>query len=281
MEARMKKFVLLVAAALAAASAALAQGGGTIVSLDATFERAGSSPFGGDPAANFTGVAVTLATDHVFDYGWWIRASGDSHENPLGTPDSYSYNGDMSTIDWNSVTSAGLAVEEQNFVVDTGVAGAADGGFVAGHLMVTNPGQTNVTIDVFHYLDMDLGGTSAGDLATVIEYPNLIQITDQATGITANYVGVHADSWQVGAFPSIRNLLNDGSPTNFDHGGLPFGPGDFTGGFQWEKTLAPGQSAIFNVGVSVLSTFHCNAEVGVFCDGFESGDTLFWSHAQP
>ena len=279
----MRRLVVLAIATLAAASPAFAQGGGTIVDSDATFVRVDPTAFDGTPTANFTGVAVSLPTDNIFEYGWWIRSSGDAFEAPLGTPDSFDYTGNMSSLAWNSVTADGLGVQELTAVTDAGVAGSPDGGYVVSQLAVSNPGASSVTVDVFHYLDMDLAGTSTGDSATLIEYPNLIEITDSSTGVTANYVGAGADALQVRPFAQLRTLLNDSAPTNLDNSGLPFAAADFTGGFQWaSRTLAPGETLIIAVGTSVGVELRCLTPVsGVFCDAFESGDTSFWSQIQP
>ncbi len=279
----MRRLVVLAIATLAAATPALAQGGGTIADNDATFVRVDPTAFDGTPTANFTGVAVTLTTDNIFEYGWWIRSSGDAFEAPLGTPATFDYTGNLSTLTWSGVTADGLDVQEQTQVVDSGVAGVADGGYVVSQLAVSNPGSSSVTIDLFHYLDMDLAGTSTGDSATLIEYPNLIEITDSATGVTANYVGAFADALQVLPFSQLRTLLNDTAPTNLDNSGLPFGAADFTGGFQWaSRTLEPGETALFLVATSVGVELRClTPGAGVFCDAFESGDTSFWSQIQP
>jgi hypothetical protein len=228
------------------------------------------------------GVAVSLATDNVYEYGWWIRSTNEFFEVPLGTPDSFSYTLNTSDIIWNSVTADGLGVEEQSAVFDAGAPGVPDGGEMISALAVTNPGPSAVTIDVFHYLDMDLAGTSSGDAAELIEYPNLIQITDQTSGVVANYIGEFADAWQVMPFSQLRTLLNDTAPTNLDDSGLPFAAADFTGAFQWaSQPLGPGETLVFVVKVGVQVTLHCRESYGVFCDAFESGDTSFWSQTQP
>ncbi len=55
------------------------------------------------------------------------------------------------------------------------------------------------------------------------------------------------------SFANIRGLLTDNSITNLNNTGLPFGPGDFTGAFQWTVTLAPGEA--FTATASMTVTY--------------------------
>ena len=51
----------------------------------------------------------------------------------------------------------------------------------------------------------------------------------------------------------IGAVLADALVTNFDNTGLPFGPGDFTGGFQWFTVTIPAsgsQTYTFSVAVN-------------------------------
>ena len=52
-------------------------------------------------------------------------------------------------------------------------------------------------------------------------------------------------------FSLLLGLLNDDDVTDFDNIGLPFGPADFTGAYQWTLNLAPGASQTLFVGVGV------------------------------
>ena len=42
--------------------------------------------------------------------------------------------------------------------------------------------------------------------------------------------------------PQVKALLNDSSPSTFDDSGLPFGPGDWSAGFEWSLTVPASES---------------------------------------
>ena len=245
---------LLLLVPLAAGHDAHAQpaDGGTISDPPAEFTRSFSG-FDDDPAADFTGVSANLLDDHVFEMGWWYRIGGDLREKFLPIPSNETYVNDTSTITWDDVDGRGFRAVETAVVVN----GGGPSGQVILSLTLTNLSATTpLSIDVFHMTDLDLGGTTEGDGATLLAANGRIGLTDGAD--SAEYGAQSADAFLVlvaqnsSGLPDVAARLNDLLVDNFDNSGLPFAPGDFTAGFQWTTTaIPPAGSATFVAGIAV------------------------------
>jgi hypothetical protein len=226
--------------------------GGTISDPPAQFTRPVAS-FDQSPTAHFTGVSADPMTDHLFMVGWWYRIEGDTAEHFFPTPNAESYVGDTSIVTWNDVGGRGFRAVETGVVVN----GGGPSGQVTLTLELTNlSGTTPLRIDVFSMADVDLGGTTLGDSATLLVPNERIGIADGAD--SAEYGGVGADAFLVlpaqnsSGLPDVAARLNDVLLDRFDDTGLPFGPDDFTAGFQWTTTeIPPSGSATFVAGIAV------------------------------
>jgi len=239
---------LLVSLALAATAAAQ----GMISDPPATFTRPFSA-FDATPVASLTGVSADPTTDHLFQMGWWYRIAGDTAEKFFPAPSAESYVSDSSTVTWNDVDNRGFRAVETNVVTN----GGGPSGQVVFSLTLTNLSDTApLGIDVFNMADMDLGGTTEGDTAVLLSANDRMRLTEGAD--TAEYGAEGADAFLVltyqgsSGLPDVRARLSDAVVDNFDNSGLPFGPGDFTGGFQWATTvIPPSGSATFVAGIAV------------------------------
>lgn len=235
---RQRILVLVIGAALVGG---MAWAQGTITDSDANFVR-GASPWDASPGANLTGVSATLTEDHVFETGWWFRVAGDTQESLFGTPDSQSYVGSTSTIGWLNVGARGLfSAGEVSVVTDAdGPGGATPSGYVTITMTITNLSATDpLLIDVFHMVDYDVQPTAGDDTAVAIG-TNHVNIADAGAN-TAQYHGVGAGAFLIRPYGAtdLGGVLSDAAVTNFDNTGSPFGPGDFTGGFQWPAVSIP------------------------------------------
>jgi hypothetical protein len=81
---------------------------------------------------------------------------------------------------------------------------------------------------------------------------------------------------------SVRSELNDADVDDFANTGLPFGPGDFTAGWQFPLSMGPGASRSAGGRITINSLeHHCNTSDGILCEGFESGSTVLWFPVVP
>ena len=193
---------------------------GSISDGGVTFEI---SSFNSNPySVNLSGVGA--AGDHLFGLGFFYRLDGDTQEFPLGTPDSETYVGNTATLSYTNLGNFGAEVEIELIEYQPGYAS------LQYCLEFTNPaGVAPLNVDAFFYIDPDLDGTISDDSAVGISATE-IQVFDT---VFMNLIGAGADAWQVTTFSTLRTALNDAALTDLDNTGLPFGPADFTGAFQW------------------------------------------------
>lgn len=280
---RIRFGTLLVLGALVAAPG-LAQGETT--AGDVTFRRT-LTPFDATPTADLIGVGSAPADDFLFETGWWFRVAGDTQEFPLPQPDSQNYVGNESLIAWDDVAGRGLfAATEITILLDLAPQIGAPGGFVQMSLTVENLSAVEpLALDIFHFADFDVRPDFGNDSARLAQWsPNgLIELSDSGSQRAA-YSG--SPGWSgylvapLGA-GDVPALLSDAAITEFDNTGLPFGPADFTGGWQFSLLLPPSGSETVTVLLLVNDSFYCDSPIGVYCDGFESASTAIWSAVAP
>lgn len=220
-----------------------------------------------------TDFEVPIGSDHQFSNWWWYRVAGDTAETIMPPPDTESYNGSIAILTWNNVDGRNLfsvSLEVQLF-------GLTQAAALLQTFVVTNLSASNLSLQVFSYTDMDMDTSPANDSA-ILGLPRRIDIVDLTP---ASHEGVAADGYRVDTFPNVRNALNDTLVDNFANTGLPFAPGDYTGGFQWGWVLAPGAEHFFYVVTCVNTT--CIPFIGppFFADGFETGNTANWDATVP
>lgn len=227
-----------IAVVLAAASIALGQG--VITDEDARFEFNNSTTLG---SADFQ---PNGTTDHVFQNWWWWRVEGDSMESPATWfPANQSYVGNRAT----------LRDRDPNGRFDWKLDVTLSHGHNAGEaslaevFTVTNRTPDDLMISIYNYLDADVGGSAGGDSA-VLMGRDTIDITDN--GDLVRFSAPGSTAYQVMPWPQLLDELNDGDIDNLNNTGLPFGPGDFTGAFQWTVVIPPFEKVKFFENISVI-----------------------------
>jgi len=180
--------------------------------------------------------------DQTWESWWFFRVSGDGLETAFAAPDIESYAGSIGRLDWNDPGGAGLfgAILDLE-VLDTG----AGMGNLFQNLRIINTSVSTLTIDIFHYTDLDVGSSASADNAVLVANPNGIEISVIDGADSAPIIGYGADAFQVSRWRSLLRDLSDGNFDNLDDSGLPFGPNDFTAAFQWSTTIGVGESDSF------------------------------------
>ncbi|MDH3404018.1 MAG: hypothetical protein OES32_14525 [Acidobacteriota bacterium] len=214
-------------------------------------------------------------TDHQFATWWWYRVEGDAAETRMPPPDTESYVGDTARLTWADVDGRGLFSAEALAVIVS----FPPGSVLYHTLGVGNLSGGNLDLHVFAYLDMDMDGDAAGDSA-IEAGPFSLEITERSRAVYQGATG--PDAYRVDAWPAVRDALNDAVVDDFANTGLPFGPGDFSGAFQWNRVLPVGGYRAFHTGTCV-NTDEPPCDIGdlVFDDGFETGDTSNWDAVVP
>jgi len=223
-------------------------GQGTLTSGGASYVLA-ASHWDTSPAVDFTGVGTG---DQLFEAGWWFRIQGDTQETVFPTPTTQNYTGNTATISWTDLGGRGLAVTKTHVLSSA----AAGQGEVATTLSVTNNGASAITLHLFQMIDLDVNGTAGTDNATLVQPNNYIRVADTTAG-ACEWRGPGATGYLVLPFAAATDVagqLSNTTVTDFTNTGLPFGPGDFTGGLQWTLQLAPGASGTVQVYVACNQT---------------------------
>lgn len=239
--------VLALLAVAGASSLAMAQvgSGGTATNNGASFTLA-------DYTGTDTGTGATSSfsvggagnPDHAFQTWWWYRVEGDTREHSFANASGW---------DWSSPGKGRIEYTTDDFfaVMSFQVTGIADGyGVLTQTLTVINTSNSTKTFNLFNYNDVDLAGTAAGDSAT-LNSPNVIRITDSASPWVAFYEGT--DAFGVDSFANLRGEFADNGVDNLNSNGLPFGPGDFTGAFQWSFMLDAGGAATASATLTITT----------------------------
>lgn len=215
-------------------------GQGIIEDGNANFEWTG----GANGIGNFE---PNSDTDHVYQMWWFYRVEGATFESPFPwPPNDQNYAGNVATITESLASFDAVLV---NTIFD----GAGEAATLTSEMTVTNTTADPITLHLFNYLDADVGGSSTGESALLVSGdPTYMQAQDGTNLQYIRYRGEGSVAYQVTNFATLRGLLQDGAITNLDNSGLPFGPGDYTGGYQWTLDLLPGESTTIcaNYGVN-------------------------------
>jgi hypothetical protein len=106
--------------------------------------------------------------------------------------------------------------------------------------------------------DLDIGGTTEGDSASLLNANDRLRIDDDGSDMDfAEYGAEGADAFLVRPFDAtgmtdVAGLLSNATVDDFDNSGLASPAGDLTSGFQWKSTvIPPSGSALFFAGIAV------------------------------
>ncbi len=266
--------------ALATGGARASWGQGSVADGDATFTYVTfSSNACTSDRAHFVPGTVGGAPDVAWAIWWWLGIDGLA-EAALPAPSAQSYVGDTATLDFEALGGiAGLTARLVGTVRD----GAGDNQATwFEELTVTNASGTAVEIDAIHYADIEAGGTFATDDAENPDLadPSWIRITDPAApDFFEDYRAAQPDAFQVNAYSGLCTLLQDGSASDLADTGLPFGPGDFTGAFEWRSRMLPDGGSITLL--TAVGIDEPTLPGLIFQDDFESQDFSHWFSVQP
>ncbi len=197
---------------------------------------------------------------HTFQNWWWYRSHMDTREYALGgTPESH-------TQIFGQVTAPNSARIIYSEPIHDGQLPNAllfdfeytlsdlmpdtekpDLGILTIAFKVRNLADHTIPVHLFGYFDFDVNGDFVDDVAELGGVSNHIQhVADipQGTQNPADGVVIASSTglagWQISPFADILADLSDDNIDNLSNSGSPFGPGDYTGAFQWSFELEPG-----------------------------------------
>ncbi len=109
---------------------------------------------------------------------------------------------------------------------------------------LTNLGAAPINLSMYQYMDLDLNATANNDVSNA--NASQMVVSDATAPFTFQWSAANggpADHFAVGGYPTVRNLLDGmAAATDLSDTAASFGPGDFTGAFQYDFSLAPGET---------------------------------------
>jgi len=210
---------------------------GTLIDGQSTFEWRTFSQGNADWELDASGV------DQAFQLWFWYRINAQANETVLPAPDSETFAGNTATLNWANVNGLGFDITVTAVLTDS----PGNSAGLALNSVITNNTGSTLNFELFQYMDLDKGQSFNGDEAQLVG-TNTIEITDVITGDMCQFNGIGATAYQVINFAGLLNTLGDGAISTLDNTGLPFGPGDWTGAFQWSLSIEPGGSATIDSG---------------------------------
>lgn len=230
------------AATLFAASASAQLVTGSITDGNVTYAH-NSFPTTTTSAAGL-GNFLTAGQDNLYQATWYYRIAGDSQEFAFNSGAAQgwtrsTYLGNRVLHFWADVDNRGIAALRDIRVYSTG----ATAGVCLEKLTVTNNTGAAIQLNLFAYADFDQCASAGGDGAVANPTPDRVRVTDTACTAVTGIFAPGADNHEVTPFPVVRGKLLDLTVDDLNNTGLPFGPGDFTGAWQWQnRTVSDGGS---------------------------------------
>lgn len=237
----MRTILSISAAALLAASANAQLVIGSITDGNVTYAHT-SFPTTTTSAGGL-GNFLTAGQDHLYQATWCYRIAGDSQEYAFNSSaaqgaTSSTYLGNRVVHTWANVDNRSIAAMRDIRVYSTG----ATSGVCIEKMTVTNNTGGAIQLNLFAYADFDQCGATSNS-AVANPTPDRVQVTGTTCSGSTQVFAPGADNYEVTAFATVRGKLLNLTVDDLNNTGLPFGPGDFTGAWQWQnRTVNAGAS---------------------------------------
>ncbi len=220
--------------------------------------NAGNGVFSNGPIpASLTGSGFTpaafhltdgLSTNHMFQDWWWFRASGDTREYAFANgsvPGGPACSGVVVGNTLGTLEDGGYAFEVTNATAGYSftsnqlwnIVESAEGVYLVSGNTVRNTGTSPLSVSLFHYADVDLNGTSGDDAFSFAG--DRFTVSDGVFSLIV--LSETYDAYQADVFATLRDVLSDAVTSDLTNA-VVGSPGDFTGAFQWNAVLNPGQA---------------------------------------
>lgn len=222
--------------ALAGAASAQTIGGFTLTSGTASYSESNLIGPNNRSDGGLADFKIGNGPDNMFQNWWWYHTNGSAREASLGIQTFGVASGNSARIVYVQNGSPNLQNSLQFDLEYTLTQLTNLSAVVQITWKVQNLANVAQDVSFFSYADFDVAGTAGGDMGTFTA-PNQYTIDD--SGYSASYISSSTGlvAAEQGAFSGIRDRLTDADQDNLVNGPNSFGPGDWTGGFQWNFTL--------------------------------------------
>lgn len=179
--------------------------------------------------------------DHVFQQWYWFRI-GETPERSIDTIGDPSIAGQTDNSVNVAYSNPAISIDITfTLVGGTAGSGTADLGEI---VRIVNRSNATLELHLFEYDDFDVSGTFDDDVAVRLDSSSIRQ-SDSRSRVTVGTVPA-ADHWQISEIPDLFDLLSDDFASNLGDGSTLGGPGDLAFAFQWDRTLAPGETFLMS-----------------------------------
>jgi hypothetical protein len=201
---------------------------------------------------------IVDGVEQLFDQQFYFRRSTDTREYVLGdgglgnigsfVTDTNPFRDDRADAFGNLYADGqGLEIETV-FTLRGGNAGSGRAD-LAESITIRNTGLQSISLSFFQYVDFDLGGDSSDDTGWIVN-GNTVRQEDAEFSVAEVVVTPAPHRWSVGNYPDLVDALNDDDIDNLDNNS--HAEGDIAWGFQWNITIAAGQSFIISKDKSIV-----------------------------
>lgn len=192
-------------------------------------------------------------TDHLYQNSWYYCVSGDTRGSAFNSSNGQlvvtpHQDGRSASMDWANVDGRNFAAQLVSCVYSTG----PTTGVCTQTMAITNNTGVALGITVYNYCDFDVSASPGSDSAQQVQNgtPGHQMITDGTTNATVYFLADAFVGHEVASFAGLRaNILagQGGTCYPLTNAGLPFGPGDYTGAYQWSLAISPSQTVYFKI----------------------------------
>jgi hypothetical protein len=205
-------------------------------------------------AANRTGTGAgsadfTNGTENLFQNWFWYRGTGDTREYALSNQTFFNQPAtNLAQLQYSEPNGAGGSLIFDLTYRLTSLSGTS--AIVVIDVLITSRGANDAHF--FPYIDYDLAGsfTNSATLQSFSRTGGAMQVTHTSGNFgwfEVQAPGGDLTGWEITAFATTRGKLTNTTVDNLSNSGSPFGPGDFTGAFQWSMQMSDGQQARLRV----------------------------------
>lgn len=237
-----------------AAATALAGPGG---SGDVLLEDANSSATFNTESGQVSWVVDGV--ENLFDQSFYFRRDTDTREYQVNDANlglvGFFASDTNPFIDNRQDTFASLYADGSGLEIETtftlrGGTNGSNNSSISELISVSNNSNQSMTLSIFQFVDMDMGGDFSDDWASVVD-ANVVQQWDDSNFVSETVATPVPTLFQVGNQFDIASALNDDDIDNLD-GTASAGPTDIGWAFQWDITVAAGQSFLISIEKAIV-----------------------------
>jgi len=188
--------------------------------------------------------------EQLFQQWFWYRVGNSGPEAPINTISPALAVANTGTRGLSTTYSQAQFSVRVEYLLTGGLFGGTKS-TIAETITINNSSLSTLDFHFFQYSDFDLGGSASGDSVVIGKnlFTGLYNTANQFHPLVTfqeSVISPGANHAEVGIYPSTVNKLNDLDADTLNDITSLTGPGDVDWAFQWDFSIAPGESTIIN-----------------------------------